>query len=73
MTEFSVCPEGGTWEEADRPTLSDAIHDARYALEQYRAGQATPVWIADMLDILIARAEEADDKLKEYRRPGTHA
>jgi hypothetical protein len=70
MTEFSVRPEGGTWEEADRPTLSDAIDDAERAVARLwivGTTESTAARLARATETLIARAMEADDKLKEYR------
>lgn len=71
MTDYSVCPEGGYWEAADRPTLTDAIHDAKQALSKWmRADGAMHDdgnRMRDALAELIARAEEADNLLKEYR------
>lgn len=64
MSFYSVCPEGGFWSEADRPTLSDAIHEAKRWLT-FLYLEAPPA--ADSFRELIDRAEEADKLLKEYR------
>ena len=71
MTEFSVCPEGGTWEEADRPNLSDVIHQAKDALSKWIRADG-PMnddgnRMRDALAELIPLAEQADRELKEYR------
>lgn len=70
MSDYSVSPEGGFWEEADRPTLSDAIQEAVSALNaRWVIGttDSTVRRIVDATEALISRAEEADQMLKEYR------
>ena len=64
----SPYPDG--FSDIDRPTLSDAIDEAQRALAAlWTIGttESTAARLARATETLIARAMEADDKLKEYR------
>ncbi len=65
MWEGSVHPDG--FHPVDRPKFSDAIHDARWALDQWTANNLGERTFLQAMNHLIDMAEEANRELEENR------
>lgn len=67
MTDYDVCPEGGTWQPGDHPTFSDRIDDMERAYRDWCADRIDDGKFARLVGDFLHDAREADRELREYR------